>query len=112
MTPEEIIAKDIEQEIQSLEPHKQASLEYSLPWKSLSKRLLSTNDIGEFKEAVRWCGIGGNVSRTVYSGSFDAFVDYVFDMKSRIDEGVFQIIRDEIIPELQRGYGCSGKLGI
>ena len=99
MKAEEIASLDIDFEVSKFEPDIKASFEYSLPWKSLSKEILLTDDEEKFAKAVHWCGVGGNVTRTVYTGSYDAFVEYLLSIKEDILKGTFKLSTTQGFPD-------------
>ena len=71
-----------------------ANYEYSLSWKENGYNLLKdAKDEKEFSEAVLWCGITGNVSRTVAKRSFKEFSNYLFNKRQEILEGNYSLLK-------------------
>lgn len=72
----------------------EANKTMSVTWKKTSRELFlpvlhKLDD--DFKEAVKWCGVVGNVSRTVKNEDFDRFVSYVFDNINHILNGSYDL---------------------
>ena len=71
-----------------------ANYEHSLSWKENGYNLLkAAKDEKEFSEAVLWCGITGNVSRTVAKRSFKEFSNYLFNKRQEILEGKYSLLK-------------------
>ena len=68
-----------------------ASSNLSQEWKRQSKLLLDTEDISEFRDAVVWCGKGGNVLRTLEKKFVQEFSEFLFNNKNEINNGNFKL---------------------
>ena len=70
----------------------QANINHAVSWKENSYELLiSAKDEKSFADAVKWCGVGGGVIRTVQKDCFDNFARYVFENKENILSGLFDL---------------------
>ena len=91
MTTTEIL--DSGTHIKKLTHIQKANYEHSLSWKENGYKLLkAAKDEKEFSEAVLWCGITGNVSRTVIKRSFKEFSNYLFNKRQEILEGKYSLL--------------------
>ncbi len=69
-----------------------ANINHAVSWKENSYYLLMfAKDLKSFADAVKWCGVGGGVTRTVRTDDFMDFVRYVFENKANILSGTFDL---------------------
>ena len=81
--------------IMPLSRTQQASSRLSQMWKEQSGDLLrGARNIIEFKDAVIWCGKGGNVMRTIPSAYTSDFAQHLWDNKERIMSGEYDLEHD------------------
>lgn len=83
------IAKYLSASTNGFSPIQKANYNHSLSWKKQSKQLLSTKDLSDFKKAIRWCGVAGNVARTVKKERQEEFAKILFSHLDEINNGTF-----------------------
>ena len=92
MTINEIL--DSGTHIKKLTRIQKANYKHSLSWKENGYKLLkAAKDEKEFSGAVLWCGITGNVSRTVAKRFFKEFSDHLFNKRQEILEGKYSLLK-------------------
>ena len=79
--------------VEELTGNIKADYEHAISWKKNSKQLFedSFNDEDLFKKAVLWCGVNGNVTRTVKTEKRSDFYDYVWENRFSIRDGNFDL---------------------
>ena len=78
--------------IDKLTPKELADFHHALSWKENSKALFDTaKDVDTFKIAVKWCGVNGNVTRTVDVDHFNEFVELFWNNIDNLKKGCFEL---------------------
>lgn len=84
---------NLEKYIKALNCKEKANFKHAMSWKQNSKDLFDSSfeDKKAFEVAVLWCGVNGNVVRTVNKDNRPDFIEFLWNNRYKIRDGHFEL---------------------